>query len=138
MSEIGVGRDTSCTTGLRTGRFSSGARLVAEAAYRRLTTPRGTLRGGEDEANYGLDMTSMIGDVATKSGAASIAGRVKAELTKDARIVEVDVVVTRTTEGVGEAFVVDVSGTTTAGPFALSVAVSAVSAALLNIVAEGA
>mgnify|MGYP000564826546 CR=1 FL=1 len=38
-------------------------RLVAEAIYRRLTTPPGTLLGGDDEANYGLDLLSLIGSV---------------------------------------------------------------------------
>ena len=43
MTDFGF--DTSCTTALRTGRFSSGPRLVAEACFRRLSTLRGTLRG---------------------------------------------------------------------------------------------
>ncbi len=69
---VDFGREISCTDSLKTGRFSTGARLVAEAAYRRLTTPRGTLRGGEEEANYGIDLTEMCGATNVKLLQASL------------------------------------------------------------------
>jgi hypothetical protein len=55
------GRELSCTRTLKTGRYVSGVTVVAEAIYRRLTTPRGMLLGGESEGNYGLDLMSLVG-----------------------------------------------------------------------------
>ncbi len=127
------GRDYSCTDSLRTARFVTGARLVAEAAYRRLTTPRGMLRGGEDEAEYGLDLTELIGSIATEADAAALAGRVRAELEKDDRIESVEVTVTATTDGPATAYVVAVKATTAAGPFGLTLEVDAVSVELLGL-----
>ncbi|MTV47148.1 hypothetical protein GM528_12520, partial [Streptococcus pneumoniae] len=53
------GYDISCTRGMKSGRFVSGVELVAQAYYRRLTTTRGTLIGGEEEQNYGLNLMSL-------------------------------------------------------------------------------
>ncbi len=131
------GTDTSCTTSLRTGRLATGARLVAEAAYRRLTTPRGTLRGGEDEANYGLDLTACIGSAQTAADRAAMPGRISMELAKDERIVETRVTVTETTDGPATAWDVRIEAGTTAGPFSLRLGVSEVSTTILGIEAEG-
>ncbi|MCL2777714.1 MAG: DUF2634 domain-containing protein [Polyangiaceae bacterium] len=133
---IDFGRDTSCTTSLRTGRFVSGVRLVAEAAYRRLTTRRGLLRGGEEEANYGIDLCDLIGSVKTKTDEASLPGRIKAELTKDERIDSVDVSVESTTVAGATSFEIAVYAKTGAGPFTLTLRVSAVTVELLRITAE--
>lgn len=130
------GRDISCTTGLRTGRFAVGARLVAEAAYRRLTTPRGMLRGGEDEDNYGLDLLDLIGSASTKADAAALPGRITAELKKDERILTVDVVVTPTSNGVSTSFNIQIAAETVAGVFDLVLAVSDVTVELLGIKVE--
>jgi hypothetical protein len=123
----------SCTTSLRVGQFASGLRLVAEAAFRRLTTPRGMLRGGEDEANYGFDLAGMIGTATTKNTAASLEGQIRAELLKDERISTVDVAVIDTTANKITSFAVTVRCTTAEGPFALQLAVSAVTVTLLGI-----
>lgn len=132
------GKDTSCTTSMRTGRLVSGARLVAESAFRRLTTPRGMLRGGEEERNFGLDLTELIGTVSNKSDAAALPGRIRAELKKDERIETVDVVVTDTTEGAGKFFLVQIAATTNEGPFTLAIGVTEVTTELLGITAESA
>lgn len=134
---MSLGRDISCTTELRTGRFSTGARLVGEAAYRRLTTPRGMLRGGEEEADYGLDLTELVGTASTKAAAAALPGRIKSELTKDERIESVKVTVTATTEGPAAAFTIVIEAQTSEGPFALSVAASEVTVELLGLTVEG-
>lgn len=128
-----LGRDTSCTTSLRTGRFSTGARLLAEADYRRLTTPRGTLRGGEEEKNYGLDLTEKIGSVATKSDAAALGGQIRSELMKDDRHDEVTVTVVRSVSGPAESWEVTIEGKSGAGPFSLVLLASAVTVELLGI-----
>jgi hypothetical protein len=128
-----LGRDISCTTGLRTGRFATKARLVGEAAYRRLTTPRGMLRGGEEEAIYGFDLTGLIGTASTKSAAAALPGQIRAELLKDERIetVDIDVAVTRDGEG-ASSFVITMKAQTSAGPFTLAVRASEVTVELLG------
>lgn len=127
------GYDTSCTDGLRTGRFAFGVRLVAEAAYRRLSTPRGRLQGGEDEQNYGIDLADMIGAVTSPSLAAALPGQIESELLKDERIDSVDVNVTASTVGPATAYQIDISATTAAGPFSLVIAVSGVTVQLLGI-----
>lgn len=128
-----LGRDLSCTTGLRTGRFATAGRLVGEAAYRRLTTPRGSLRGGEEEQNYGLDLTELIGSASTKADAAALPGRIRTELSKDERIETVTVTVTRTVRGPATEFVIDVIATTSLGPFTLKLLVDGVTVSLLGI-----
>ena len=129
------GFDIACRNSLLTGRFSSGVQLVAEAAFRRLTTPRGTLRGGEEEANYGLDLADLIGSVATASDAASLGGRIRNELLKDERIETADVTVVGTTAGPATSFDISIACTTKEGPFSLQLAVNDVTVQLLGVTA---
>lgn len=136
MAVSGFGRDTSCTSSLRPGQFVTGVRLVAEAAYRRLTTPRGMLRGGEDEANYGLDLLDMIGAVATKSDAVALGGRIRNELLKDERIESVDATVVLSRSGPATELDITVDVVTREGPFALTIRVDEVSVQLLGISVE--
>ena len=133
---VDYGKDTSCTTAIRSGRFATGSRLVAEAAYRRLTTPRGMLRGGEEEADYGLDLTELIGSAATKSDAAALGGRIRSELSKDERIIGVTVDVVATTVGPVTTFLIDVSAQTTSGPFVLNIGINEETVELLGIKAD--
>lgn len=134
---VDYGTDTSCMASLRTGRLVSGARLVAEAAYRRLTTPRGTLRGGEEEANYGLDLTACIGSAQTAADRAAMPGRIAMELSKDERVIETRATVTESTDGPATSWDVLIECGTTAGPFALRLGVSEVSVTVLGLDAEG-
>lgn len=127
------GYDTSCTTALRTGRFASGPRLVAEACYRRLTTPRGTLQGGDDEANYGLDLLDAIGSIVTPSQIAAFPGQIESELLKDERLDSVTATVTATQNGPAVSFVISVEGQTAEGPFSLQLSVDEVTVAILGI-----
>lgn len=135
MADVDFGRDTSCTDSLKTGRFATGLRLVAEACYRRLTTPRGMLRGGEDEANYGIDLSALCGSTNPRSDASALPGRIRNELVKDERVDEVDVEVLVVTSGAEVSFNIKVTVTTGAGPFTLNVLASSVSVALLGITA---
>jgi hypothetical protein len=130
-----VGRDTSCTDSLKTGRFVTGARLLAEAAYRRITTPRGSLRGGEDEANYGIDITGICGSTNAASVAASLPGRIRSELEKDERFGAIDVEVLYVMVGATARFTITIDVETAAGPFTLSLLASQVSVELLGIAA---
>lgn len=131
------GKDTSCTTSLRTGRYATGLRLVAEAAYRRLTTPRGMLHGGEEEADYGLDLTDLIGSSAPDVVAVSLPGRIASELAKDERIEGVDVDVAVQREGPATRFLITIEATTGEGPFTLQVVANEVTAELLGLTTEG-
>lgn len=130
------GREMSCMTSLRTGQFVSGARLVAEADYRRLTTPRGMLRGGEQEKDYGLDLTELVGSVVTRNDAAALEGRIRNELMKDERHESVSVVVHSITRGPKTTFQVRINAITTEGPFELALLVSEVTVEVLGITAE--
>jgi hypothetical protein len=131
------GSDVSATTSLRTGRLVTGARLVAESAFRRLITPRGMLRGGEEEANFGLDLTELVGGVTSSAEEATIPGRVQAELLKDERIESVDVTVLRMRQGPGTRYRITIEALTNAGPFSLQVGVNDVSTELIGLKAEG-
>lgn len=126
------GRDTSCTAsaGLRSGRSSTGARLVAEALERRLSTTRGTLRGGPDEQNYGINLSEEIG---ASTSPEALKAKIAAECRKDERVEQVDVVVLRTSEGPAVTYTITVGGYAAAGPFTLRLSVSEVSAELLGI-----
>lgn len=136
-TSVDFGRDTSCTTELRTGRFATGARLVAESDFRRLTTPRGMLRGGEEEANFGLDLTELVGSVATKGDAAALPGRIQSELMKDERHESVAVTILETVEGPAVFWDIRVEAVTAAGPFTLTLKASAVTVELLGINTDG-
>ncbi len=127
------GRDIACTDSIRTGRFSTGVRLVAEACYRRLVTPRGSLRGGEKEADYGFDLSTMIGTTNTKALAVALPGMISSELLKDERLAAVSVTVSQTVDGPAVGFDVRIEGTTDEGPFTLVLAVSQVTVELLGI-----
>lgn len=127
------GRELSVTTSLRTGRFATGAQLIGESVYRRLTTPRGMLRGGEEDANFGLDLTELIGSATTKSDAAALPGRIRSELLKDERLETVEATVVASTDGPATSFVITIVVTTTEGPFTLKLLASDVTVELLGI-----
>lgn len=130
------GKDTFCGTELRTGRFVSGVRLVAQNAFHRLTTPRGMLRGGEDEADYGMDLSALVGSVQSDSEAAAIPGRIRSELTKDPRILEVESTASVSRDPSGAITITtSIHCQTAEGPFELVLAVSGVSTQLLKLVA---
>ena len=128
-----LGYDTSCTDSLRSGIFVSGIRLVAEACYRRLITPRGMLQGGEAEADYGLDLLNLIGSVSTTNDAAALEGQISAELQKDERVQSVSATVTVVTTQPTVSLTISISVQSAAGPFTMVLAVSQVTVALLGI-----
>ncbi len=97
MAEPGYGTDIFCYDRLITGRLVSGVEVVAQALFRRLTTPRGTLRGGEDESIYGLDLLDFIGRVSEEQALDTLPSLIEAECLKDDRLAECTVTLTRTT-----------------------------------------
>ncbi len=131
---VDFGRELSCTTSIVSNRFVTGARLVAESDFRRLTTPRGMLRGGEEEQNFGFDLMEYIGSVAISRDAASLPSRIRNELMKDDRHISVDATVIATTaSNGGVAFDITINAKTHAGPFTMTIRASDVSVDLLGI-----
>lgn len=135
MTELG--KEVSCTRSLKTGQYVTGQRLVAEAIYRRLITPRGTLRGGEEESNYGLDLAALVGTVRSKSDVAALPAQIEAEIRKDDRVETVSVSIFETTATNGlKSFTLTFAVTTGAGPFTLVIGADAVTVELLGIKVE--
>lgn len=91
------------------------------------------LRGGEEEANYGLDLTALVGSTNPKSAEVSLPGRIRVELQKDERVDTVDVEVLSVTEGPAVSFNITITVTTGQGPFTLQLLASAVTVELLGI-----
>jgi hypothetical protein len=129
------GKDTSCTSALRPGQFVTGARLVGEALYRRLSTPRGMLRGGDDEESYGFDLLGVIGSTQSDADAIALQGKIRNEALKDERIIDAQVTVTLTRNGPAVSLDVLIEVTTGAGPFTLNIGVDEATVELLNLAA---
>lgn len=87
------GRDTSATDRINYGRIVTAGELLAEAAYRRLTTVRGTLL---DDLSYGLCVSLWLGRDVDDSEIASYPGQIESELMKDPRLASVAITVTPT------------------------------------------
>jgi hypothetical protein len=132
MTDLGFGRDTWCVEGLRSGRYASGVQLVAQNAYHRLTTPRGSLPGGEEEADYGIDLPGMVGSVVTDTDARALEQQIASELGKDARIGDVTASVIIVRNGPSTEWIVRVVAMTDEGPFDLTIKVDEVTATLVG------
>ena len=91
------------------------------------------LSGSPEEDNYGLDLLDLIGSADTDADQASLPGRIHAELTKDERIANVDVTVTKSTAGPASAFLITIEGDTADGPFTLVLLASEVTVELLDL-----
>lgn len=130
------GMDTWCQDSMRTGRYARGPLLVAQNVYHRLITPRGMLVGGEDEANYGVDLLGLIGQPDTS--AAALEAIIAAEIRKDERVASVLVKVTMSRSGASTTATIDVFARTAEGPFTLQIGVEDVTIELLKITAEAA
>ncbi len=132
----GFGVEMYCLDRVRTGKYVSGRAALAQACYRRLTTPRGTLRGGDEEQAYGIDLPGFVGRTATSIATAALPGVVRAELLKDDRILDVavEVATDAPTNGlVTYTIVIVVSAVDEAEDFALTIAVTSTSAELLGV-----
>lgn len=101
----GFGADTFCDhTGLRPGRLVRGNLALAQALLRRATTPRGVLRGGEEESNYGLDVAGYVGSVGPQIAARALPSVLRTEWLKDDRVADVAIegLVTQNTDGTSD------------------------------------
>jgi hypothetical protein len=135
MGVVADGRDIWCLDSLRPGVWATGVQLVAQRCYRRLITPAGTLIGGEDEQNFGLDLASFIGSTDVESVQAMMPARVRNELLKDPAVEEVTVDGELSEIGGGRVtwrLTIDV--TTTEGDVELIVGVDGVTVELIGVV----
>lgn len=94
MADVGYGSDVWCGDSLVTGRFSRGVQHVMLALYRRLITPKTTLRpldeeSNEDELDYGFDLAKFVGAVAPEIAVLIAPAQIQAELRKDDRVLDV-------------------------------------------------
>lgn len=127
------GRDIYCLDSLATGRYATGVELLAHRCYHRLITPRGSLAGGEDEANFGLDLSELLGTASTTSTLQSIPGRIQNELLKDPEVESVVAAVEETSTGAERSWTIDVSVQSGQGPFDLVLRVDGVGVSLVGL-----
>jgi hypothetical protein len=131
----GYGVEMYCLDRVRTGKYVSGRTALAQAIYRRLNTPRGTLRGGEEEEAYGIDLPGLVGEDDPLI-IASLPGVIRGEILKDDRILDVDAEVIANEASNGEidlVITVRVVAVDEDEAFSLTIGVSETSAELLSI-----
>jgi len=130
---VSEGRDTYCLDSLSPGRLARGTALLAQRCYRRLITPAGTLRGGEDEASFGLDLAGFVGRTDPTAVDNMLPVVVRNELLKDPAVDAVTVTSSRTEAAgaVSWTLTIDVVGTD--ADVSLIVAVSDVDTELLGV-----
>ena len=124
---IGYGRDTWCTDTIVLGRFASGWLVVAQALYRRLITPRGTLRWGAEESIYGLDLAGFVGAMGEDAAVLALPALVAGELSKDDRVSDVRVTARQVQDAAGLISIyidVDVSLVSEDSDFRLTMAIA--------------
>ncbi len=130
---LSTGRDTYCLTSLQPGRMAKGVTLLAHRLFRRLITPRGALRGGEDEANYGLDLAGKCGSTENSILDSMLPVMIQNELLKDPAVDSVKVTATRETVAGLTAWAINIEVQSDEGPFDLLVSASSVTVELLGI-----
>lgn len=137
MSE-GYGVEAWCTDEYVSGRYARGWMVVAQAIYRRLITPRGMLRGGDEERNGGLDLSEYVGAVGTVTALAALPNLVRGEIQKDDRVMPggVNVRATSSQETNGDVTItleISVRLADESEDFALTVGVDETSVELLDV-----
>lgn len=133
---MSFGQDTFCYDQIVTGRLASGVDVLAQAIYRRLTTPRGTLDDGDEGLVYGLDVLDFVGTLGTDAAVDAIPDVVRAEVLKDDRVdrVEITAKIERLSSGLVVINLdVDVFPADESTAFQLTLAVSNVTVALLGV-----
>lgn len=128
------GKDTWCADSRRPGRYASGLDNVALSQYRRLITPTGQLRGGEDEALFGLDLAAECGKLVTDSDRIKLETRIQNQLKLDERALEVVVAITASRVGPAVSYEIEIDTRTDAGSFTLVLGVADVTVDLLKVI----
>lgn len=133
--DLGYGSDLSCRDDVTADMAElpgDSPEAIAQANYRRLITPRGSL---PDDPDYGLDIQGYLSVGMTAKEIAEIPGEIQLELAKDDRNVESSLAVTLT-QGAAGSFKIAIAGETANGPFSLTFAVVDGTAALESINGE--
>lgn len=134
---MSYGTDTWVLDHVRTGRMATGVTLLAQALYRRLTTPRGTLDDGDEGIVYGLDVCDFLGREASPDFVDSLPAAIEAECLKDDRVSSVTATATATTDAAGlTSVVVEVEVTPfdeSTNTFTFTLAVSGVTVSFLGV-----
>lgn len=130
---VSQGRDTYCIDALEPGRMARGVTLVAQRCYHRLITPRGALRGGQDEANFGMDLAGLVGSTETTDLAYRLPVAIRNEILKDPAVTDVEVNASRTAAGGSVSWTIEVVISTTEEDVTLIVGVDDVSVKLLGV-----
>lgn len=107
----------------------SGLTVVAQAIYRRLSTPRATLWR---DPNYGLDLREYLSKAQTPAQIAAIPGQVRLEIQKDERVSSAVVTVREISL---LSLVIDISVTTGQGPFKMTLTATQAAVALSSFAA---
>lgn len=81
--------DTVCVDALVSGRLAYGIDVLAQRLYHRLITPPGDLMGGEDEANFGIDLPGFVGSSDPVTAGTMIPVLVTNELLKDPSVASI-------------------------------------------------
>lgn len=122
------GRDVSCAPDLDENfALVQGPAVVAQALWRRFSTPRGALAF---HPNEGFDLRILINESFTPETLARMSAAIEAEALKDERVEEA----TASLEylAASKKLVITITGIGAEGPFALTMFVSGVSVALIQ------
>lgn len=120
----------ACTDALKTGRYVSGLRVLAESIYRRLITRKGELI---QDPEYGFPIADYLGSTTSPAEIARLPGLIRQAFASDERIEAIDTNVTETDLGGGEvAWDIALDVFSGLGPFRLVVRVSDVTVELLE------
>lgn len=128
MADVDYGTDLDWQDDLDpSGRTVSGTKLLGQAAYHRLITPRGSCL---DSPNDGLDLHEYLSRAMTPVELATIPGEVRLELLKDERFNGAEIVMTKNADG----FDLAIQITPSAGPnFELVISVTQAAVVLLSL-----
>lgn len=126
-------RDTHCLDELEPGRMAAGKDLLAQRCYHRLTTPAGTLRGGEDEAGFGLDLAGFVGRTEDRQLASMLPVVVRNELLKDEAVYAVTVTAERSAGAGLVIYQITITIDSEVGELELVLSVSDVTVELLGV-----
>jgi phage baseplate assembly protein W len=122
------GTDLSCTVDLTDDMDEvEGIHTLAQAVYRRLYTPRGSLW---QDPHYGLDLRAFMSRALTQHEIATLPGDVANEIQKDERIQRAAVQVVSATLF---EIVLSITLTTAAGPFALTISATQAAVTLTSV-----
>jgi len=136
----GFGTSVYCTDKLRTGRLVRGSTALAQSIFRALSTPPGTLRGGDAEQVFGIDLAGYVGAAGDDVAAASLPSIVSAQIRNDDRVASVSVTpfVTNASAGLVDIeLTIDVTPVDEGEDFRMTIGVSAEGVTLLSILTGG-